>query len=146
MVWVYMIKVLDDRKLKEFFAAQGDVSFALLFGSMASGRANSMSDIDIAVYLDDKRGVLDLGERQIEITYLLMKVCSTDKVDTVVLNQANPFLKFQVLKYGRLIYAQDEKLFYHFKAQAFGLYQDIKPMYDFYAQAVNKNLRRGLNG
>ncbi len=42
-----------DNKLMDFFNKQEHVRLAYLFGSAASGKAGKLSDIDIAVLLDD---------------------------------------------------------------------------------------------
>ena len=134
-----------EQELKSYFARQDDVEFALIFGSLASGRKTPLSDIDIAVYFKEE-DVLKLAERQIDITCAAMRICRINRVDVVVLNLANPFLRFQVIKYGRLIYAKDEKIFCKFKAGSLGKYQDIKPMYDLYDRTVEMSLRRGMHG
>ena len=141
-----MKSILKEQKLKKYFAEQKDVEFALIFGSFASERINAMSDIDIAVYFKDEKNILKLGERQIDITCAVMKLCKINRVDVVVLNLANPFLKFQVIKYGRLLYSKDGRLFYKFKAASLGMYQDIRPMYDLYERVAQISLRRGLYG
>jgi predicted nucleotidyltransferase len=46
-----MLTEYDIKTLKDYFAKHRDVAFAFLFGSQASGKASSLSDIDIAVYL-----------------------------------------------------------------------------------------------
>ena len=140
-----MKSVLKEQELKKYFAEQKDIEFALIFGSFASGRINVMSDIDIAVYFRDEEDILKLGDRQIDITCAIMKFCKTNRADVVVLNLANPFLKFQVIKYGRLLYGKDEKVFYRFKAASFGMYQDIRPMYDLYERIARISLRRGMH-
>jgi hypothetical protein len=137
---------LKQQELKNYLAQQDDIEFALLFGSLVLGRATPMSDIDIAVYFRDGNDPLDLADRQIDITCAVMKFCKINRVDVVVLNLANPFLRFQVMKYGRLLYARDEKIFYRFKANSFGIYQDIKPMYHLYEIIAEKSLRRGVDG
>lgn len=134
------------KKVKNYFVRQDDVSFALVFGSVATGRDTPISDIDIAVYFKEKKEALRLGERQIDCICALMRICKFSKVDVVVLNLANPFLGFQVIKYGRLIYAEDVRVFYKFKAAALGRYQDIRQMYDLYDRAAETNLRRGGYG
>lgn len=137
---------LKQQELKNYLAQQDDIEFVLLFGSLALGRATPMSDIDIAVYFRDGNDPLELADRQIDITCAVMKFCKINRVDVVVLNLANPFLRFQVMKYGRLLYARDEKIFYRFKANSFGIYQDIKPMYRLYEIIAEKSLRRGVDG
>ncbi|MBU4251971.1 MAG: nucleotidyltransferase domain-containing protein [Candidatus Omnitrophica bacterium] len=141
-----MKSILKEQELKDYFVKQEDVEFALLFGSFASGRVNPMSDIDIAVYFRDGNDALRLGDRQVEITCAVMSIYKVNRADVVVLNRANPFLRFQIMKYGRLLYARDEKIFYRFKANSFGIYQDIKPMYHLYEITAERSLRRGIYG
>ncbi|MBU4251568.1 MAG: nucleotidyltransferase domain-containing protein [Candidatus Omnitrophica bacterium] len=139
-----MKSILKEQELKDYFIKQEDIEFVLLFGSFASGRVNPMSDIDIAVYFTDGKDALKLGDRQIEIICAVMSICKVNRVDVVILNRASPFLKFQVIKYGRLLHTKDEKAFYRFKAVSLGIYQDIKPMYDLYEKMAEISLRGGL--
>jgi predicted nucleotidyltransferase len=141
-----MKSIFKEQELKDYFTLQKDIAFVLLFGSFASGRVNSMSDIDIAVYFTDEKDALKLGDRQIEIICAVMSICKVNRVDVVILNCASPFLKFQVIKYGRMFYAQDEKVFYRFKAVSLGIYQDIKPMYALYEKMTEISLRRAIDG
>ena len=41
-------------ELKAYFQNRKDVAFALLYGSQAKGRANKLSDVDLAVYFYPK--------------------------------------------------------------------------------------------
>jgi len=137
---------IEESKLKNYFIQQDDVKFVLLFGSTVSACTTPMSDLDIGVYIRDAEEIAKIGERQIDITCAIMKLYHISRVDVVVLNLANPFLRFQIVKYGRLIYAKDEKEFYKFKATSLAKYQDIKPMYDLYNRIAENNLRRGMHG
>lgn len=136
----------NEQQIKDFFMQQADVDFVLIFGSTALRRETPLSDIDIAVYFKKEDDILRLGERQIDITCAIMRICKINRVDVVVLNRANPFLRYQVIKYGRLIHARDVKVFYKFKAASLGRYQDIKPMYELYDKVAEINLRRGMHG
>lgn len=132
----------NEQLLKEYFSLQADIEFVLLFGSFALGQVNPMSDIDVAMYFKGERKALELADRQIDITCALMRFCKINRVDAVVLNAVHPFLKFQAVKYGRLLYVKDEKVFYRFKADVFGEYQDIRPMYDLYDKITKNNLMK----
>lgn len=141
-----MVIKLKEEELKSYFAQEDDVEFVLVFGSVVSGKDSPLSDIDIAVYFQNEKDILAMGERQIEITCAVMRICKLNRVDIVVLNLANPFLRFQVVKYGRLFYAKNEKAFYRFKAASFGLYQATKPLYELYDKVTKESLRRGFDG
>lgn len=136
----------EDKKLRDYFRRQDDVEFALIFGSTAVGRTTPMSDIDVGVYLRNGEDALKMAERQIDITCAIMQLYRISQVDVVILNIANPFLGFQVLKDGRVVYVRDEKEFYKFKAVSLGRYQDIRPMYDLYDRIAEESLRRERYG
>lgn len=138
-----MLNQAKEGELRNYLAQQQDVEFAVLFGSLAQCRVNLFSDIDIGVCFKEGKDILALGQRQIELTCSVMRLCQMNNVDIVVLNTANPFLKFQVVKYGRMLYAHDEKVFFRFKASALAQYQDIKPMYDLYDTIAAISLRKG---
>jgi len=42
------------RELRGFFSDRREVRFAYLFGSLAKGTQNTLSDVDIAVFLNDE--------------------------------------------------------------------------------------------
>jgi predicted nucleotidyltransferase len=77
-----------------------DVVFAYLFGSLASGRPSPLSDVDVAVYLQEGA---DFGSRRLEILGALTRHLETDEVDVVVLNSAPIALAGRVLSRRRVI-------------------------------------------
>ncbi len=129
-------------KLEEYFKGQDDIQCAILFGSVALGKTTPMSDIDIGVYFDNVVDKLIASDRQIDITCKIMSLYHINRVDVIILNFADPFLRFQVVKTGRLIYAKDKKEFYKFKAVSFGRYQEIKPLYEQYDKITEEKIRR----
>jgi predicted nucleotidyltransferase len=50
-----MLTDLNIKLLRDYFEKRKDVAFAFLFGSYATGKANKLSDIDIAVYFYPKK-------------------------------------------------------------------------------------------
>ena len=77
-----------------------EVEFAYLFGSRVSGQSGALSDIDIAVYVDVQEGRLLYRLKLLERLQRLMGFLP---VDLVVLNDAPPVLKYEVIKYGRVL-------------------------------------------
>ncbi len=137
---------LNLNEIKLFFADQPDIEFAVLFGSSASNKMSPLSDLDIAVFFNTDLNNLEMGNRQIEITAELMELLHINRIDIVILNIANPFLRYQVIKNGQLICSKDIKKYYHFKASSLSIYQERKPLYDLYNNSSEKKLRQGLNG
>jgi uncharacterized protein YutE (UPF0331/DUF86 family)/predicted nucleotidyltransferase len=76
------------------------VKFAYLFGSRARGKAGPLSDTDVAVYFDRR---IKFGDYRLNLMERLAKILKSDNLDLVVLNQAPPLLKHEIIKYGRLL-------------------------------------------
>lgn len=76
------------------------VKFAYLFGSRARGRTGPLSDTDVAVYLDRR---IKHGDYRLKLMEELSKILKSDHLDLVVLNQAPPLLRHEIIKYGRLL-------------------------------------------
>lgn len=86
------------KSLKIFFNTERYVLLAFLFGSFASRRIRRSSDVDIGVLfktVPDMDAINDIIE---ELSPILQR-----EIDLVILNQASPVLKMQILKNGILL-------------------------------------------
>lgn len=95
-------------EVKAFLEGQESVRVAYLFGSLAKGRAGHLSDVDIAVLLDehlDKQESFDLRLRLINGMSSILK---TDRLDVVVMNNAPLLLNYNIIKEGRVLNSKDE--------------------------------------
>lgn len=113
--------------LKGFFAREEEVSAGYLFGSFAKGTDSRSSDVDIAVLLTDAAGPdtdTDLAGRYVAgLSELLGR-----EVDVVILNDAPPFLKFQIFRHGQSLFDRNPKRSGHFIAAALIEYFDFEPL------------------
>jgi predicted nucleotidyltransferase len=97
-----------DEKLNKFKAALekylSDVIVVYLFGSSARGETKPLSDIDIALLLND-----DSDEHNIEARILIdaMKMMETEKIDMINLNHAPLHIRYGVLKDRKILYCSD---------------------------------------
>ncbi len=80
---------------------------AYLFGSQARGDAGALSDIDVAVYIDES--VTNPGPYgyDAELITDLMTELGTNDIDVVLLNRAPPMLYHRVLRAGKLLVTRD---------------------------------------
>ena len=81
-------------------AAVPGVVFAYLFGSVALGDDGPLSDVDLAVYLDD---TVDPSETRLAVIEAASRHLRTDRVDVVVLNSAPIALAGRVLASRRVV-------------------------------------------
>jgi len=117
---------------------ENNVSFAYLFGSLASGNFNQDSDIDIAVMLPfemKKKERFDLRLKLMgEISKILKK-----KVDVVVLNDVSSlYFKYIIIKEGKIIYKEIDLSPAEFESKTLGIYFDFRSFLENYNKAYVK--------
>ena len=112
---------------------------AFLFGSYAKGKEKSSSDIDVALLLSEMKtsdfDPLDFA------TELEKKMGSM--VDVVILNNAGEALKFEVRRYGKLIFERSSQQRKRFEVKSRKTYEDF--IY-FHNKYVNNVLYGGSDG
>lgn len=126
------------QKLKAIFREQ-PVLLAYIFGSSVDDKEVSESDVDV--------GVLLVGgltkEKRFEIRLNLMGQLARvfkKKVDLVVVNDtASLFLKYVIIKEGKLVYSKSELERIDFESRVLGLYFDFQPFLDTYNQNYVKS-------
>ncbi len=118
-----------------------NVELMYIFGSAAKKRAKP-KDTDIAVLLKKPcTGMAGLNYRM-KLTDDLETIF-TKPVDLVILNTAASFLRFQVTKYGSLLFERTARLNAHFRYRAISDYLNTKSLYDFFTQQTYK--RHGVS-
>jgi len=132
--------------LKEFMARQPDVRLAYLFGSCGRGRANPLSDVDVAVLLADRLSPAEQGQARLRLVGDLMGVLQREDVDLVVLNSAPLLLRHRVLRDGQLLFVADEGARVRFASDTLQRYLDHRYMYDVLDEALFTRLREGRFG
>ena len=110
-----------------------EIEVAYIFGSLAQGKTNALSDIDIAIITDSQQ-INNKNYRygyKAEILTDLIKLLKTNNIDLVILNEANTLLKHRVLRHGKLIYSKNERKRINFQIDTINKYNDytqlIKP-------------------
>ena len=117
-----------EKTIVKYLRGKEEIFFAYIFGSLARKTSNRLSDIDIAIYIDDKK--IDNSKfrygYQAEVMTDLIGLLKTRKVDLVILNSAPPLLKHRVIYFGELIYSIDEKERIRFQVDTINRYIDYK--------------------
>lgn len=87
-------------KIKKYLQKHKNVIFAYIFGSMAKKTERADSDIDLAVFLEGKKGFLKL---KMQIYDDIINDLEVSNIDLVLLNEENLPLSYRVLRDGTLI-------------------------------------------
>jgi len=99
------------------------VVFAYLFGGAALGRITPLSDVDVAVYLDE---AVDAVEGRLEAAGAATGHLGTDEVDLVVLNMAPMSLTGRILQTRRVICDRDPFRRHRFESLALREFFDFR--------------------
>lgn len=118
-------KILN--KVRQYFSKRPEIKVSYLFGSRSYGKGTKLSDIDIAILIDESQARKDhpYGYKAKVLTDLI-KMLNTDNVDLVILNQAPSLLKHRVIYYGELIFSRDERERINFQVKTIDEYDDVK--------------------
>lgn len=118
------------QKVVDFCKTQPAVTAAYLFGSQIKGRAGPLSDIDLAFLVEPvliNKKDYPYGYRAFLLTEL-MRVLETGAIDLIILNEVPPFLQFQVIYHGEVLFSRSDKKRLAFQVKAFNEYQDMRPL------------------
>jgi hypothetical protein len=130
------------KAIKNYMTKESDILCVYLFGSTASGKENKFSDVDIAVLFDDTVGQEKYSQRALSVMDGLSVVLDKN-VDIIVLNTANSFLKFRIIKTGTRIYERPDRGSRYFEARSIIEYFDFFPIREMLEKALIANVKRG---
>jgi predicted nucleotidyltransferase len=119
------------------------VLVAYLFGSHAVGRVGPASDRDIAVLLDPGLTRQERGRWRLELIGRLIDFYSSDAIDLVVLNDAPPLLRFEVIRVRHVLYNRDDEARVAFEVRAMQEWFDWAPRYRRMQQARLRQFAQG---
>lgn len=127
--------------LRAFGRQHPEIAAIYLFGSQALGQAGPLSDLDVAVLLNESR----VKSKRRLMPYLrfigeVIHACRTFDVDVVVLNEATPLLAYEVIDGGRLLYEADHDQRVGFEAKTVQHYLDLIPFYRVSRSYLKKQL------
>jgi hypothetical protein len=137
-------------RLVEHLRSRPEILLAYLFGSAAEGRTHALSDLDIAVLVDQERfRELDASDPwgyQSSLAAELMGILQRNDVDLVLLHRASPLLAREVVRFGRLLYCRDERTHIAFEVRAHQQYLDTKHLREIQRSYLYEAARTGQFG
>jgi len=126
-------------RLKDIPKRVEGIELIVLFGSLATGQPQPLSDIDVAYQVAN----LDRSERA-AIWEETTEALETDEADIVYLNDDIPYrLKFEIARSGRLLYEARAGMFPDFQVLATVMWMDFKPLADYQGQIFWERFKKG---
>lgn len=133
--------------ISSLFIERKEIVLAYLFGSQAKGVNRTHSDIDVAILLDAGISVEEspYGYKSAILTELMM-ILHTNSIDLVILNDASPFLRFQVVRYGIPVLVRSEAERIDFHVKTISRYNDVKVLLKTQYKYISERLKDGTYG
>lgn len=108
-------------KLNDFFNKDSNIVFAYLFGGLLKDRQSPLSDVDIAVFVEDIK----------KLNYLnffnsVTNVLGTDEVDLIILNTSPLSLTGRILQNRRIIIDKNPFLRHRFESDVLRKFFDFR--------------------
>ncbi|GEM_PF-622016 len=134
---------VDRGKIEKIIFGRG-IRFIILFGSQALGNGHENSDFDVAVLTIKEKNISIFENYSETLDFLSQALGIPDyRIDLTNLNKANPFLKYEVVSSGKLLYG-DEDEYAEYRAGAFRDYIDSQPLFQLEKYLIKK--RQNLLG
>jgi len=129
-------------RVVELLKADPRVRLVYAFGSAASGVTGPLSDVDVAVLLDAP--LAWDAERELRGRLGML----VPRLDLVILNEASPALRFEVVTSGRCLLARDAREQAEFEIVSLSRFLDFQPVRRVQQEYLRARLeeRRGAAG
>ena len=114
------------------------VRLCVLFGSQATGRANTYSDIDLAIWPAETLSTTTRLRWVSELEILL----ETEISLVIVSADLDPVLGIEIYRHGQLVYEREPELWFHHRLQLWHSYNDHLPL----IRAARQQLRDFAEG
>lgn len=127
-----MEEKIKNKLLKIF--AKYELTLLIVFGSYNSENFNKNSDIDLAIKVKKPDEILKDRDKVLnEISVIF----DYRDIDLVLLNYAEPLIKYKIACEGKVIYEREKGLFRRFQVRAMSEHNDAQKFYELDKKFIN---------
>lgn len=132
---------MKEEKINEIKEILSDYELQLLilFGSYEKENFNEKSDLDLAVKVKD---IEKLKKAQLDILHQISSLFNQIPVDLVLLNHADPLIKFKIASEGKILYQKEKDYFEKFQVRAAAEHNDARKFYQLDKKFIDNFLER----
>jgi len=136
--------MLDKKQIVDIcnnYFYNSEVDFVFLFGSIANGRPNQLSDIDLAIHYIQKPCLSIIGAE----IYNLEKLFKRD-IDLIILNdlyKTKPGFVFDIVSSGILVLNKNNEKLINYRAACYTYYHDTQYLRNQVNNALMKRIASG---
>jgi predicted nucleotidyltransferase len=135
----------QDERITDYLNKQESVKLAYLFGSVAEGKEGKLSDVDLAVFLDESLSKKERFNLQLKLIAGLTSILKTDRIDLIIMNDAPFSLNHEIIKANHPLLVRDEGNRIDFEHRILSRYLD-RQYYDkrWTAEFLEQVAERGI--
>ncbi len=126
--------------LKKYLKKEDQIKLAYLFGSVAQNKTGKLSDVDLAIYLDDSLNKKEKLDLKLKFISEIENIIKNNRLDMVIMNDAPIALNFEIIKANYPLLIRDEDLKVSLEQYIMSRYLDRQ----YYDQRWAKNLLNKL--
>ena len=130
-------------KMTDYFASKSEIDFAYIFGSYGLGKETPLSDVDIAVYLNNQVPPDRFFTMRLSLITDLSRLVKTNEVDIVILNNASLLLAYQAVFSRTTIYEKNPTIRINFETQVLDRYFDMEPFRRVQIEYFKRHIETG---
>ncbi len=127
-------------ELTSFFKDYRIINVVYLFGSHATKVETVLSDIDLAILVDDSIDSSNFLSTRLELIYEITRILHVDAVDVIILNQSSPLSSYEAIC-GDIIFCQDEEKRVDFETKTITRYLDFQLVYEEYEKGLLEDIK-----
>jgi uncharacterized protein len=124
--------------IKHFFTNSRAVKFAYLFGSHSRGNAGPLSDVDLAIYLDNR---MNLFSARLALLEDLGRQLKGQSCDLVVLNDAPLVLRYEIIRDGKVL-KENKSRRIEFETRVLREYLDTEAIRSVHLSALKRSFQK----
>ena len=121
-----------------------EIDFLYLFGSQGRGVAGPLSDIDLAIHLDNSIPPESYFQVSMDLMGEFSQVLQTNEVDVVILNRAPLSLQYHIVFEGRLLYERHRLKRILFDTKVIDFFLDTEPLRATSRKYLKDQIKRGV--
>ncbi|MGE5633323.1 MAG: type VII toxin-antitoxin system MntA family adenylyltransferase antitoxin [Caulobacteraceae bacterium] len=117
-----------------------NVDLFVYFGSFKTEYYNSESDIDIAFLSPEQL----TAETKLQLLEELIKYHRKSEIDLVDLRTADPLLRYEIARNGKILYERHDGLFDRYSLYYFKRFYELKPVFEQEMEKLKADIKEVL--
>jgi predicted nucleotidyltransferase len=132
-----------ENEVKDYLQKKSQVKLAYLFGSVAKQNAGKLSDLDLAIFLEESLDKMERFDLQLKLISDLEDILKTDRLDLVIMNDSPISLNFEIIKANYPLFIRNDNFKVDLEQYIMSRYLDRQYYDQRWADSLIKKISKG---